>query len=62
MTDRYLDLFRVLVKELKDGAFQRPSGRIEPVPWARPSWKDRLPPGLRRALSRIRIAQKGWIS
>jgi glycosyltransferase involved in cell wall biosynthesis len=52
MTDRYLDLFHDIAKELSDGAFQRPSGRIEPLPWARPSWKDRLPPGVRRALAR----------
>jgi glycosyltransferase involved in cell wall biosynthesis len=62
MTDRYLDLFRVIVKGFGDGGFQRPSGRVEALPWARPNWKDRLPPGLRRALSRARTAQRRWIS
>jgi glycosyltransferase involved in cell wall biosynthesis len=62
MTERYLDLFRVIGKELEDGAFRRPSGRVESVPWARPSWKDRLPSGLRRALSRARTAQRRWTS
>jgi glycosyltransferase involved in cell wall biosynthesis len=62
MTERYLDLFRVIGKELEDGAFRRPSGRVESVPWARPSWKDRLPSGLRRTLSRARTAQRRWTS
>ncbi len=62
MTERYLDLFRIVVKELKDGAFHRPPGRVEPLPWTQPSWKDRLPPVWRRTLSRVRIAQRRWTS
>jgi glycosyltransferase involved in cell wall biosynthesis len=54
MTDRYLDLFHGVAKELSDGAFQRPSGRIKALPWARPSWKDRLNPSIRRALARAK--------
>jgi glycosyltransferase involved in cell wall biosynthesis len=54
MTDRYLDLFRGIAKELSDGAFQRPSGRIKALPWARPSWKDRLNPSIRSALARAK--------
>jgi hypothetical protein len=54
MTDRYLDLFHVIAKELSDGAFHRPSGRIKALPWARPSWKDRLNPSIRRTLARAK--------
>jgi glycosyltransferase involved in cell wall biosynthesis len=54
MTDRYLDLFHGIEKEMRDGAFQRPSGRIKALPWARPSWKDRLNPSIRRALARAK--------
>jgi glycosyltransferase involved in cell wall biosynthesis len=54
MADRYIDLFDDIAKELSDGAFKRPSTRIEPFPWERPSWKDRLPPKMRRALSRAK--------
>jgi glycosyltransferase involved in cell wall biosynthesis len=54
MTDRYLDLFDGVAKELSDGAFQRPSGRIKALPWARPSWKDRLNPSIRLTLARAK--------
>jgi glycosyltransferase involved in cell wall biosynthesis len=54
MTDRYLDLFHGIAKELSDGAFQRPAGRISALPWARPSWKDRLHPAIRRTLARAK--------
>jgi glycosyltransferase involved in cell wall biosynthesis len=59
MTDRYLDLFHGISKELSDGAFQRPSGRIEQLPWARTSWKDQLPPRVRRALARAKQLMGG---
>jgi glycosyltransferase involved in cell wall biosynthesis len=54
MTDRYLDLFHGIAKELSDGSFQRPSGRIKALPWARPNWKDRLNPSIRRTLARAK--------
>jgi len=54
MTDRYLDLFHGIAKELSDGAFQRPSFRIKALPWARPNWKDRLHPSIRRTLARAK--------
>jgi glycosyltransferase involved in cell wall biosynthesis len=56
MTDRYIDLFRRIAKEQADGSYRRPRGQIVPLPWTRPSWKDRLPNGLRRALSLARQA------
>jgi glycosyltransferase involved in cell wall biosynthesis len=54
MIDRYLDLFHGIAKELSDGAFQRPSGRVKALPWARPSWKDRLNPSIRSVLARAK--------
>jgi glycosyltransferase involved in cell wall biosynthesis len=54
MIDRYLDLFRGVEKEMRDGAFQRPSGRVKALSWARPSWKDRLHPSIRRTLARAK--------
>ena len=54
MTDRYLDLFHGIEKEMSDGAFQRPSDRIKALPCARPSWKDRLHPSIRRTLARAK--------
>jgi glycosyltransferase involved in cell wall biosynthesis len=58
MTDRYLDLFHGIAKELSDGAFHRPSGRIKALPWARPSWKDRLNPSIRCTLARVKALMK----
>jgi glycosyltransferase involved in cell wall biosynthesis len=54
MADRYLDLFARIAKEIEDGGYQRPAAAVEPLPWMRPSWKDRLPSRLRRGLSRMK--------
>lgn len=54
MVDRYVDLFRGVAKQIEDGAFARPAGGVEQLPWMRPRLRDRLPPSLRRALARAR--------